>query len=549
MSRSRLAAVTAGVAALASFVAAAPATTAHAAGTPVSRAADYIVATYKPVQDGDAGSDIDALLGLAAGGAPYAAAAKVAYTTAMADCGSPEAAPGSVYGTAGTARTSKCALAAETVGDIALAKRYLATITGADFSQEYEFGVGLDATAFERAGLALPPTLEARMVELTTPTKAGDVNSIPLMQPYGAQYDAAGVIFAAFLKLPSKTAAQSSSQKTLEQYLAKGQQADGSWPDYNPVNTTGMVAPAFGLVDPANQERGKAFVTSQQLSDGSLPNGGQADLRATEQGIFALANTTLFDLAITLSGNSTPPSTPAPTPTPSAAVVKATSASDCARKGGVWTVVENRSTTERAGCIKLTGGATALAALKALTPNVTTQTSTYGDMICTIDGIGMGADKSCGYDPSTKLFWGFYTATGVGTAYDFAQVGAGSYTPAPGSAVAFNWGDNVTAPTASAPTDQPIPTVSTPAPAPSTTPSNLASTPSNTASTPSDPASTPGKTAVPTGSAMPTTPVETQPSTQTPGLANTGSGVSSLSLGIGLLMLVAGATATTARRR
>ena len=107
-------------------------------------------------------------------------------------------------------------------------------------------------------------------------------------------------------------------------WLQGTQQADGSWQNYSPVNSTGLVGPLF----PAGSEqatKATAYVVSQQLASGALTTGTdtKANLIATQQGIFALTGTTYATIGGAQPSASATPSAVAST-SPTAAPVPAT---------------------------------------------------------------------------------------------------------------------------------------------------------------------------------------------------------------------------------
>lgn len=432
MIRPRLARATVGVAAALALTGASLGSITPSQAAPnaaaTQKAADFIKAGAAKDPGTDAGALLDAAFGLAAAGPNYAGDATNAYNRAKTLCN------GS-YAKKNAASASKCAVGAAMVGDQEQAKTWLTPYAATDYTKEYEFGVGLDATGFIRAGMPIPQTLLNRMLQLSTPVNG----KLPLDKNFGKQLDAAGLLYAALLKLPDQTPEVKAAQTNLAKYILDNQQADGSWPDYSPVNTTGMVGPAIGLTHPQAREKGQTYVVSKQLADGGFPNkpnGTTSDLRATNEAIFALTDKTLFDLStVAAPAPGDNDTTPAPTPAPAtgtATLLAVANRADCATQGGVWIVIENKQDLMRRGCVKTSGSATAFDALKALTPDVTTKDSKYGPMICTIDGVG-----NC--DFVNNEFWNFYIAPAEG-AWTFAEVGAGSYQPVAGTALGFEWG-------------------------------------------------------------------------------------------------------------
>lgn len=79
-------------------------------------------------------------------------------------------------------------------------------------------------------------------------------------------------------------------------WATKNQAADGSWAGYVPANSTAVMG--MGLIA-TKTDPGKAiaYLTAQQLPDGSLPNAGKPDVLATAQGMLLLAGQTYLSVS------------------------------------------------------------------------------------------------------------------------------------------------------------------------------------------------------------------------------------------------------------
>ena len=309
---------------------------ARAAGPETTKAADYIVSTFKPgttAPYGDVGSAADSMLALlstaddryddeVAGALAYLQKNAKAYVGAKS---------------AGTSGAAKLALAA------AAAHVDARSFGGVDLIAEITGGIGTDGAfgaypgpfssgvamvALARNGVEVPGTMVDYLLTYQEPRSGTDGGGFAcITYPFDPSGDCphadpdSTAIAVLGLQAAGSSQAETAASAALD-WLKGMQMVDGSWRNFAPVNSTGVVGPLF----PADSDqaiRAKAYVASKQLASGALTTGTttKADLLATQQGIFALTGVTYASVGGTggSSASPTPSATPtATTPSPQA---------------------------------------------------------------------------------------------------------------------------------------------------------------------------------------------------------------------------------------
>ena len=310
---------------------------ARAAGAEAIKAADYIVSTFEATGDkrfGDVGSAADSVLALAAtGDAKYAD--DIAAITTFLQSSAPAYVKPDSAGASGAAKLAIVAAAVKAEPTSFGGVDLLATVTdgvgadGAFGAFPGPFSSGLAMVALARNGRAVPDSMVDYLLRYAEPrsgTTGGGFGCATY--PFKADGDcpAADPDSTAMAVLGLRASGSAKATQAVTDALAwlQGtQQADGSWQNYSPVNSTGLVGPLF----PAGSEqatKAAAYVSSKQLSSGALTTGvdTKADLIATQQGIFALTGTTYATIA---AGQ--------PSPSASASATRSPSASPSAEPG------------------------------------------------------------------------------------------------------------------------------------------------------------------------------------------------------------------------
>ena len=308
---------------------------ARAESAEASKAADYIVSTFKPGTAspyGDVGSAADSLLALlstgdtghadqVAGILAYLQANAKAYVSAKS---------------AGTTGAAKLALGA------AAAKADATSFGGVDLIAEITGGIGKDGAfgaypgpfasgiamvALARNGVAIPQTMVDYLLTYQQPRKGTDGGGFGCTTyPFDPSGDCPNAdpdsTAMAVLGLQAAGTSDATTAATAALDWLKGMQMpDGSWQNYSPVNSTGLAGPLF----PAGSDqatRATAYVVSKQLDSGALTTGTttKADLLATQQGIFALTGVTYATVgaagqtSTSASASTSPSASPSPSP-------------------------------------------------------------------------------------------------------------------------------------------------------------------------------------------------------------------------------------------
>lgn len=113
-----------------------------------------------------------------------------------------------------------------------------------------------------------------------------------------AEADASGLMLTALAGVAEDRDAALSAARVRD-YLVDAQDEAGYWPNYSPVNATGLVAPALQTVG-VPQDAAVTWLAGQQLADGGLPNvidGTTSNVMATTQGMLPLTGQSYLSAA------------------------------------------------------------------------------------------------------------------------------------------------------------------------------------------------------------------------------------------------------------
>ena len=315
--------------------------TARAAGPPAIAAADYIVSTFKSTGAnpyGQVSSAADSLLALAATSDPKYADPIAGILTFLQKNAAGYVKP-DASGVTGAAKLALVAAAAKTdpksFGGVDLVAALTGGIgpNGSFGAYPGPFASGQAMVALARVGATVPDTMVDYLLSYAEP-RAGNVGGGFACAPFPFKADGdcpaadPDSTAMAVLGLRASGSAKATAAATdALAWLQGSQQADGSWQNYSPVNSTGVVGPLF----PADSEqatKATAYVVSKQLASGALSTGTEttADLLATQQGIFALTGSTYATIGTDRSpsatssatqtagpGSTRPPATPTAT--------------------------------------------------------------------------------------------------------------------------------------------------------------------------------------------------------------------------------------------
>jgi len=308
--------------------------TARAAATEAINAADYIVSTFKPGTStayGDAGSAADSLLALAATGDPKYDEDIAGILAFLQDQAEAYVKP-DASGASGAAKLALVAAATKAdsrdFGGVDLIASVRAGI-GADGSfgaWPGPFASGLAMVALARNSEEVPDSMVGYLLTYAEPRVGGagggfGCSTYPFKKDGDCPASDPDSTGMAVLGLQAAgTATSMAAANDALEWLKSTQQADGSWQNFSPVNSTGVVGPLF----PAGSEQAtnaKAYVISQQLDSGALTTGTdkKANLLATQQGILALTEKTYLTIGAQESG-----ATASPTPSGAATAVPST---------------------------------------------------------------------------------------------------------------------------------------------------------------------------------------------------------------------------------
>jgi hypothetical protein len=256
---------------------------ARAASTEAIKAADWIVANNATEADWDAGTICDDLFALASTN-------DIKYQSAITKrVDYLKTATASYVGT-NAARAAKMAACLTAVGENPKSFDGVNLITiikdgiGADGSFSFPFNTGMAMVALARNGETIPANMITNM--LTYRSTDGGFSWAPGQATYDPDMTSMAI-------LGLKAAGYTGSELTgAIAFMEEEQLANGNWPAYSPINSTGLAGPLMGS---SSSAAAASYVKGQQLSNGGLPNvenGEDADLMATQQGILALTNQT-----------------------------------------------------------------------------------------------------------------------------------------------------------------------------------------------------------------------------------------------------------------
>ncbi|MCW3156907.1 hypothetical protein [Micropruina sonneratiae] len=299
---------------------------ARAAGPEALKAADYIVSTFgadAAAPYGEPGSAADSLLALVATGDPKYDADVAGILdflkTGAADYVKPDA--------GGDSGAAKLALVAAATGESATdfgGVDLLAQITagigadGAFGAWPGPFASGLAMVALARNGQQVPEPMVTYLLTYQEPRDGAEGGGFGCSTyPFAKDGDCpaadpdSSALAVLGLQAAGTEAAVDAATDALG-WLAATQTEDGSWQNYSPVNSTGMVGSLF-VTGTAQATKAAEYVVSQQLDSGALTTGtdDEANLLATQQGIFALTGTTYLTLGRTASPDEQPGEQPA----------------------------------------------------------------------------------------------------------------------------------------------------------------------------------------------------------------------------------------------
>lgn len=307
---------------------------ARAAGAEATKAADYIVSTFKPgtaAPYGEVGSAADSLLALAATDDPKYAADIDGIVAFLKKNAKAYVAP-KASGAAGAAKLALVAAAVDAdatdFGGVDLVTTVKAGIgaNGAFGAWPGPFASGMAMVALVRNGQSVPEQMVDYLLTYAEPRAGGAgggfaCTTYPFDAKTGCPAADPDSTAMAVLGLQAVGSARAGTAATVAlEWLAGAQQADGSWQNYAPVNSTGLVGPLF----PAGSEqatRATGYVVAHQLPSGALTTGTdtKADLLATQQGILALTGKTYATIGEPAAAAPSTPATTAPTATPAPA--------------------------------------------------------------------------------------------------------------------------------------------------------------------------------------------------------------------------------------
>lgn len=336
---------------LSCFAVASPA---RASGTEATKAADFIVSTFKSTGDtrfGEVGSAADSLLALAStGDARYDA--QIADILAVLQGEAAAFVKPDASGVSGAAKLALAAVAAH-ADPRSFGGVDLVTIIEGGIGADGSFGAfpgpfssGLAMVALSRSGASVPDSMVDYLLTYAEPrtgTTGGGFGCATYPFKKGSACSAADPDSTAMavlgLQASGSTKAKAAATDALA-WLASTQQADGSWLNFSPVNSTGVVGPLFAAGS-EQATRATAYVISKQLASGALSTGldNKANLLATQQGIFALTGQTYATIGLSTA---TPTATAAPESSATAAPETSAPAAPATPSGTdpavMWTV-------------------------------------------------------------------------------------------------------------------------------------------------------------------------------------------------------------------
>lgn len=397
------------------------------------------------------GGAADAAIALAGEGSQLARAKALVQSLADAVAADPTGA----WAVAGYDKAAKAAIAAQSVGmDPTNFGGVDLFAVIANRQNPSHWGDSLSAIVLHRAGRTVPADVQAALVSQQTYD-----NILAWNDP-----DGAGLVLStySFLTDPGTAAAKD----RLVAWLDTKKVDNTHWRAWTAINSTAMVGSGY-LDNGMDASAAQQWLAGQQTPSGAFPadtGGTDQDKMATTQALMFLANSSY----LTAQAATPPPVTPAPTPTTTptthAPVDPANERVQCADDGGVWTIIQVAADVTHRDCVM--NPATAYAAFASLA-TIQTKDTSYGPMICSIDG---GQDCNAAFDGN---YWGFYQSA-PNLVWDYATAGPQDVKPAPGSYIALIWSD-AAKPLQVLTGDGAVPVV-TPTPAPTSSKPKLANT-------------------------------------------------------------------------
>lgn len=261
-----------------------PAVPAHAEDLDAaSKAGNYVVSQITDNATGEVGSTVDSILALfATGDSALAAQADPLVETVKEQAGG--------YVESGPEAAAKLTILATALGEDPTSFAGLDlinTITTA-VADDGSFGAfpgafssSLGIIALGRADVEIP---EAMVSFLLAGANEDGGYGYAVDQPSDA--DSAGMVLQALAVVPA-TEASDKAKDAAADWATTNQTEDGSWAGYNPVNSTAMMGMGLLAVGKASDDA-TAYLVSQQLDDGAMPDNGESNLLATSQAALLL---------------------------------------------------------------------------------------------------------------------------------------------------------------------------------------------------------------------------------------------------------------------
>ncbi|MFL0460873.1 hypothetical protein ACH0CA_10455 [Kytococcus sedentarius] len=173
------------------------------------------------------------------------------------------------------------------------------------------FNHSLVIIALERSGQEIPPVLVEKLKSWQTAEDGGFEYDDFITG--GKVYDVDGGAMGA---MALQVAGEDEAAERALDSLRAHQEAPGYWPNYSPVNSTGLVVHALEI-DGRDVSKAQAWMKTQQLSDGGFPaslDGDTSNVMATIQGMQAIAGAGYTNADLGCEAEPTPePTTPEPT--------------------------------------------------------------------------------------------------------------------------------------------------------------------------------------------------------------------------------------------
>ncbi|OLT33446.1 hypothetical protein BJF82_11540 [Kytococcus sp. CUA-901] len=172
------------------------------------------------------------------------------------------------------------------------------------------FNHSLVIIALERSGQEIPPVLVEKLKSWQTAEDGGF--EYDDFVTGGKVYDVDGGAMGA---MALQVAGEDEAAERALDSLRAHQEAPGYWPNYSPVNSTGLVVHALEI-DGRDVSKAQAWMKTQQLSDGGFPaslDGDTSNVMATIQGMQAIAGAGYTNADLGCEAEPTPePTSPEP---------------------------------------------------------------------------------------------------------------------------------------------------------------------------------------------------------------------------------------------